>query len=85
MRFVPVTKAGDAGLRAAFYQAATVMLNRAGPNWLKAWAQRLTKLRGKKRTTVALDRRIGVVLHRMWRDCTEFRFTREAATALPTA
>ena len=80
-----ITKAGDAGLRAALYQAATVMLNHTGPNWLKAWAQRLTKLRGKKRATVALARRIGVVLHRMWRDGTEFRFTREEAMALQTA
>ena len=63
----------------------TVMLNHAGPDWLKAWAQRLTKLRGKKRATVALARRIGVVLHRMWRDGTEFRFTREEAMALRTA
>ena len=80
-----ITKAGDAGLRAALYRAATVMLNHTGPNWLKAWAQRLTKLRGKKRATVALARRIGVVLHRMWRDGTEFRFTREEAMALQTA
>ena len=80
-----ITKAGDAGLRAVLYQAATVMLNRGAPNWLKAWAQRLTKLRGKKRATVALARRIGVVLHRMWRDGTEFRFTREEAMALQTA
>ena len=36
------------------------MLNHTGPNWLKAWAQRLVKLRGKKRATVALARRIGV-------------------------
>ena len=56
-----ITKAGDAGLRAALYQAAAVMLNHTGPNWLKAWAQRLTKLRGKKRATVALARCIGVV------------------------
>ena len=34
---------------------------------------------------LALARRIGVVLHRMWRDGTEFRFTREAAMALQTA
>ena len=80
-----ITKAGDAGLRAALYQAATVMLNRTGPNWLKAWALRLAKHRGKKRATVALARRIGVVLHRMWRDGTEFRFTRKEAMALRTA
>ena len=79
-----ITKAGDTGLRTALYQAATVMLYRTGPNWLKAWAQRLAKLRGKKRATVALARRIGVVLHRMWRDGTGFRFTREEAMALRT-
>ena len=79
-----ITKAGDAGLRTALYQAATVMLSRGAPNWLKAWALRLATLRGKKRATVALARRIGVVLHRMWRDGTKFRFTREAAMALRT-
>ena len=42
-------------------------------------------LRGKTRATGALARRSGVVLHRMWRDGTEFRFTREAAMALQTA
>ena len=62
-----------------------MMLNRAGPNWLKAWALRLAKHRGKKRATVALARRIGVVLHRMWRDGTEFRFAREEAMALRMA
>ena len=61
------------------------MLNRGGPNWLKAWALRVAKFRGKKRATVALARRIGVVLHQMWRDGTEFQFTREAAMALRTA
>ena len=80
-----ITKAGDAGLRAGPYQAATVMLRHTGPNWLKAWAQRLAKLRGTKLATVALARRIGVVLHRMWRDGTEFRFTREETMALRTA
>ena len=46
------------------------MLNRGAPNWLKAWALRLAVLRGRKRATIALARRIGVVLHRMWRDGT---------------
>ena len=79
-----ITKTGDTGLRTALYQAATVMLNRGAPNWLKAWALRLATLRGRKRATIALARRIGVVLHRMWRDGTKFRFTREEAMALQT-
>jgi len=74
-----ITKAGDAGLRAALYQAATVMLNRGKPNWLTAWAWTVAKTRGKKRATVGLARRIGVVLHRMWRDGTEFCFKRAEA------
>ena len=76
-----ITRAGDAGLRTALYQAATVMLNRGTKTWLTAWALRVAKRRGKKRATIALARRIGVVLHRMWRDGTEFRFTRDAAIA----
>ena len=76
-----ITRAGDTGLRTALYQAATVMLNRGRPSWLTAWALRVAQRRGKKRATVALARRIGVVLHRMWRDGTEFRFTRAEAMA----
>ncbi len=75
-----ITKAGDIGLRTALFQAATVMLGRGKPNWLGAWAWNLAKGRGKKRATVALARRIGVVLHRMWRDGTEFRFQRAEVT-----
>lgn len=80
-----ITRAGDESLRTALYQAATVMLNRARPNWLTAWALRVAGRRGKKRATVALARRIGVVLHRMWRDGTEFRFTRDEAMAASAA
>uniref|UniRef100_UPI00404799AC IS110 family transposase n=1 Tax=Yoonia sp. TaxID=2212373 RepID=UPI00404799AC len=72
-----ITRAGDTSLRTALVQAATIMLNRGRPNWLTAWALRVAQRRGKKRATVGLARRIGVVLHRMWRDSTEFRFTRK--------
>jgi len=74
-----ITRAGDVALRTALYRAATVMLNHGRPNWLTAWALRVAHRRGKKRATVALARRIGVVLNRMWRDTSEFRFTRAAA------
>lgn len=69
-------------MRAALYQAATVMLNRGKDTWLTAWAWSVAKTRGKKRATVGLARRIGVVLHRMWCDGKEFQFKRaEAMTA----
>ena len=80
-----ITRAGDVGLRTALYQAATVMLHRGRKNWLTAWALTVAKRRGKKRATVALARRIGVVLHRMWKDGTDFRFTREEAAAVAAA
>mgnify|MGYP001084769393 CR=1 FL=1 len=54
-----ITKAGDTSLRAALFQAVTVMLNRGKPSWLTAWAWKLAKVRGKKRATVALARRVG--------------------------
>ena len=41
---------------------------------LKAWAMNVAKRRGAKRAKVALARKLGVVLHRMWVDETEFRF-----------
>jgi len=78
-----ITKAGDATLRTVLFNAATVMMHRARPCWLKAWSQQVARRRGQKRATVALARRIGVVLHRMWMDGTDFRMTRngEAAAA----
>lgn len=80
-----ITRAGDAVVRTGLFQAATVMLNRGPKTWLTAWALRVAGRRGKKRATVALARRIGVGLHRMWRDGTTFRFTRDAAMAAPAA
>jgi transposase len=80
-----ITRAGDAALRTALYQAANTVLCRSAPSWLKAWALRVTARRVRKRAAVALARRIGVVLHRMWCNGTEFRFTREEAIAASAA
>ncbi len=71
-----ITRAGDEALRTALFQAATTMLRCGQHNWLGAWAMRVAARRGQKRATTALARRIGVVLHRMWRDGTEFCFSR---------
>ncbi len=71
-----ISRAGDAGLRTVLYQAAMVMLHKGRPSWLTAWALNVAKRRGKRRAMVALARRIGVILHRMWRYETPFRFTR---------
>lgn len=75
-----ITKTGDAALRTALFQAATVMLSRGKANWLLAWALRVAARRGKKRATVGLARRMCVVLHNMWKHGTSFEITRDAAT-----
>lgn len=69
-----ITKAGDVTLRRALCQAATVMMHRGRATWLRTWAAHVARRRGKRRAMVALARRIGVILHRMWRDGTAFRF-----------
>ena len=74
-----VTKAGDLDMRTALYQAATVVIHRSKKQtWLRAWAERVVRRRGAKRAAVALARRMGVILHRMWVDKTEFQAARLA-------
>ena len=44
-------------------------------SWLKAWGMKLARHRGMRRAIVAVARRMAIVMHRMWRDGTEFRWT----------
>lgn len=46
-------------------------------SWLKACAMNVAKRRGRQKAIVALARRLAVIMHRMWSDGTEFRWTRE--------
>jgi transposase len=39
--------------------------------------------RGMRRAIVAVARRLAVVLHRMWVDGTEFRWSKKDSTAIP--
>src|SRR5215216_3435962 len=77
-----ISKAGDAMVRAALYEAAHAMLTRTGRfSTLKRWALEVAKRRGMKRAKVALARKLSALLHRLWVDGSEFRFGREAAEA----
>jgi len=77
-----ISKVGDAMVRSALYEAANVMLTRAGRfSSLKRWAMAVAGRRGMKRAKVALARKLASVLHRMWLDGTGFRFGKEIATA----
>ena len=73
-----ITKVGDRMVRTALYEAASVMLTRTVRfSALKAWAMAVARRRGTKKARVALARKLGVILHRMWVDGTDFRWSNE--------
>ncbi len=76
-----ISKIGDAGVRAALFEAAHVILTRPVKGGsLKSWAARLAKRAGMKKAKVALARKLGVILHRMWLDGASYKLseTKEA-------
>ncbi len=77
-----ISKCGDEMMRVMLYEAAQIMLVRSSKwSWLKAWAMKIARHRGLKKAIVALARRLAVIMHRIWVDGTEFRWTREVAVA----
>jgi hypothetical protein len=71
-----ISRASNPAVRVPLFEAAHVFMTRVA-TWskLKAWAIAVAKRRGAKRAKVTLARKIGVVLHRMWIDGTDFRST----------
>ena len=77
-----ISKCGDEMMRVMLYEAAQILLMRSTKwSWLKAWAMKIARHRGMKKAIVALARRLAVIMHRIWIDGTEFRWTREVAAA----
>jgi transposase len=77
-----ISKVGDAMVRTALYEAANAMLSRTTRfSALKRWAMEVAKRRGLKRAKVALARKLGSVLLRVWVNGTEFRWSKEVETA----
>jgi transposase len=75
-----ISRCGDEMMRVMLYEAAQSMLRSKKWSWLKAWAMQVARRRGMKKAIVALARRLAVIMHRIWVDGTEFRWTREAVT-----
>src|SRR6058998_1110524 len=77
-----ISKCGDAMLRSYLFEAAGVLLTRV-PKWsaLKAWGMRLAKRNGLRKATVAVARKLAVILHRMWIDGTEFNWSKKEIAA----
>jgi len=69
-------------LRSYLFEAAGVLLTRV-LKWsaLKAWGMRLAKRRALRKTTVAVARKLAVILHRMWIDRTEFNWSKKEVGA----
>jgi transposase len=69
-----ITKCGDSFVRSHLFEAAKVLLARAGKNTaLKAWGLRVARRSSRKNACVAVARRLAVIMHAMWRDGTMFQ------------
>jgi transposase len=70
-----ISKAGDAMLRAALYEAAnSVMVRLKRPCALQSWGHRLAETKGPKRAKVAVARKLAALLHKLWLSGEEFRW-----------
>jgi len=77
-----ISKCGDEMMRMMLYEAAQILLTRSTKwSWLRAWAMQIARHRGMKKAIVALARRLAVIMHRIWVDGTEFRWTRQEVAA----
>jgi transposase len=69
-------------MRTVLFEAAQGLLIRTIKwSWVKAWGMKIARHRGMKRAIVAVARRMAVIMHRMWVDGTQFRWTREELAA----
>lgn len=71
-----ISKCGDRMMRHALYEAANSHL-RIAKKWspLKAWGMKLAPRIGAKKACVAVARKLAIIMHRMWLDGTDFRFS----------
>ena len=77
-----ISRCGDALLRTYLFEAAGIILHRVA-KWstLKAWGTRLAKRVGTKKATVAVARKLSGILHCMWKQSSEFRWSAKLAQA----
>ncbi len=77
-----IGKSNDPLLRSYLYEAAGVLMTRLRRSCpLREWALRLAKRVGWKRASVAVARKLAVILHAIWRDGTVFEWQSVEAEA----
>ena len=73
-----ITKCGDGTVRTLLYEAANVLLVKISrTSALRSWGLAIALRSGFKKAKVAVARKLAVLLHRLWRDGTEFRWSAE--------
>lgn len=71
-----ISKAGDPMLRRSLYEAANIILTRVKrPCALQQWGRKMAEAKGSKRAKVAVARKLAALLHSLWLNETEFRWT----------
>ncbi|NUQ17058.1 MAG: IS110 family transposase [Sphingomonas sp.] len=68
-----ISKAGDPDVRRALYEAASAMLTRfKGRDRVKSWGVKLARSKCHAKASVAVARKLAVIMHAMWRDGTRY-------------
>jgi transposase len=71
-----ITKRGDGTVRTLLYEAANVLLVKISrTSSLREWGLGIAQRSGFKKAKVAIARKLAVLLHRLWRDGSEFRWS----------
>jgi transposase len=77
-----ISKCGDRMMRHLLYEAASALMTRTRKwSWLRAWGLAVAKRRGMERATVAVARKLAVIMHRIWVTHGEFEFADPTAAA----
>jgi transposase len=77
-----ITRRGDGTVRTLLYEAANVLLVKISrSSALRSWGLAIAQRSGFKKAKVAVARKLAVLLHRLWRDGSEFRWSTATAAA----
>ena len=75
-----VSKCGDGAMRGLLFEAASCVIRQVKRfSTLKSWAVRLAGRRGFRKAAVATARKIAVLMLTLWKNETEYNWTKEAA------
>lgn len=70
-------------MRTALVEAAMTMMANSRRNCsLKAWGLKVAKRRGMHKAAIAVARRLATILHRMWLDGTDFRWSEKEGVGM---